>query len=214
MTLAFSPGTDFEDICDGLEAVTLERRDSTTEVSIANALQREVTYREVEISNGRYQLGDVLWRFPQVECPTRPVLGDKIKDGNSDRWTILDVRDSTLRMSWRCVTRNLTVVHHLNDTITIEKYDVSKGTAGAPERTFYVWRAGIPARIQPISATPGETAGAHKTDRRYEIYCAEDLDIDRRCRVKDQKGNTYRVQQVTGREDIAGLMTIGASLWL
>ena len=42
-----APGTDFVDVIDGLEAVTLNRRGSSSDVSVTSALQRNVSTAEL-----------------------------------------------------------------------------------------------------------------------------------------------------------------------
>lgn len=176
MALAFTPGTDFEDICDGLEAVTLNRRGSSSNDSVSHALQRAVSTAEVEASDGRYLSGDVRWHLPVAECANRPTPGDDIVDGASDRWKVLDVQEATLSRRWRCVCRNLSVTFGLNDTLRIEQAVYSKDTGGAATETPHVLRTGVRARIQPVAVDVETVAGAKRSEQTFEIYLGEDLE--------------------------------------
>ena len=89
MAVVFDPSTDFEDVTDGLEAVTLERR-GDSDTAITNALQRSINDREIAESNGKLVAGDVRWHIPVVEAVTKPRLGDVVKDANDDRYTVLE----------------------------------------------------------------------------------------------------------------------------
>jgi hypothetical protein len=212
MVLTFDPSTDFEDVADGLEAVTLDRRGKAN-TSITNALQRLITTTEAAVSDGKYTQGDTRWHFPVVECTVQPALGDVIEDGNGDRWTILDVSERTLSKRWACSTRNLAVVYGLNDTLVIEKATYAKGTAGAAEATYTVWRTGVQCRIQETSRDVEVTAGAKRAGRQYDVFLGEDVTIDHNHRLRDAKGNYYRVENITGAEEIGGLQTVSASEW-
>ena len=58
MTATFDPGSDFEDVVDHFETVTLRRPD-TPDTSITHALRRAVTVREAQASGGTYTTSDV-----------------------------------------------------------------------------------------------------------------------------------------------------------
>jgi hypothetical protein len=211
MSVGFTPGTDFETITDGLQAVTLDRRNAAN-TSVTNALQRAVGTSEAAASNGKYTAEDVRWHLPIAECATRPDPGDRILDGGGDYWTVLAVREATLSRRWACICRNVEVVNHLDTTLTIEKATWAKGTGGAMEASYSVWRV-VRGRIQPLTADIVDEQGAARTAIGYRIYIGEDLAITQDHRVKDPAGNYYRIDGYTRSEDIGGLQTIDASEW-
>ena len=76
------PRTDFFDVVDGLEAVTLLRTGSSNPCMIPHALRRAITVAEAAASDGRYTNTDVRWHLPAAECLASPRLGDLIADGS------------------------------------------------------------------------------------------------------------------------------------
>ena len=214
MSVGFDPSTDFETITDGLEAVTLNRRGSSSNVSVTSALQRAVSTSEVAGSDGQYTQGDVRWHLPGAEVPSTapPRIGDSIVDAAGDYWVILSQRLDTLTARWRCVTRNLAVQYGLDDTITIEVAAYTKGTGGAAEQGWSTWKT-TRARIQEIRSDNGEREGARQTARIYEIYIATDYAVNHTHRVKDSKGTYYAVTGSSGVGEVGELQTVDATEW-
>lgn len=211
MSVAFDPSTDFEEIVDGLEAVTLVRRDKAP-TSIAHALQRRIDAREAEQSNGLYTTRDVRWHLPNAETGDRPDLGDVIRDAAGARYTILDTAYSTLQARWRCIARNLEVFWRLTDSVTIEKATFAKGTGGAAEATWDRWKT-IRAAIKLISRTPDVEEEALRTILRWNIWIAEDRDITHEHRIIRADDTKYEIVNVTGPETIGELMRIEVMEW-
>jgi len=220
--VTFTVDSDFADVVDGLEVVLLSRRGTSTTDVISHALQRAVKLSEVGFTNrvsvggasdGNYTTQDVVWHLPVEELATRPRIGDVISDKNSERWTILAVAEQTLSGRWRCVTRNLALVYALDDTVVIEQAVYAKGTGGALEETFITWRAGVRARIQEVEATANTEDGARRTDKRYQVFVAEDYVVGHTHRIRDRKGNYYRVLSSTGVGTVGQLQVIEVETW-
>lgn len=211
--VGFDPTGDFAAVVDGLEAVTLNRRGSSEDVSVDSALQRAVRTSEVAASDGKYLAGDVRWHLALDEVPDRPTPGDLIVDGNGDRWTILTVREDTLTSRWLCVTRNLSVTFGLDDTIQIEIASWSKGTAGADEASWTTWRTGVRARIQPAASTAEVVEDAKKTEQAYTVFLGEDLDLTHAHRLVDSRGKVYRFLSSTAAEEIGQLQTVDVEVF-
>ncbi len=209
MPALFDPSTDFEDVVDGLEAVTLLRR-GTSSTAIANALRRNLNRAEVTASDGKYTMDDTRWHFPVIEAD-QPQAGDVLLDGDGNRHTLLEVREDTLSARWRCVTRDLAVFHGLNAVITIEKARQVKGTHGAYEATWSVWKAGVRARIQPMADTLAVMHDAKVTDQTVQIFVEDDPGIKANQRIKAPDGTHYMIQSYTGSERIGELATIAAT---
>ena len=207
----FDPSTDFEDVVDGLEAITLDRRGSTPNTDITHALQRAITNAEVEASNGLYRMGDVRWHIPDVEAGTAPRLGDVVVDASSDRYTIIDAQYATLEARWRLICRNLRMVFQLDDTITLLRAVYTKSTGGAAEPTWHVWRT-VDARIQPQTFDIGVENTAKRLVKGVDIFIAESLDIDTEHRVRGRDGTIYKIASYAGAERIGELSTISAEV--
>ena len=211
----FDPSTDFETVADGLEAVTLNRRGSSSNVAVAKALQRAVTTSEVAASDGQYTQGDVRWHLPvsdDLPIAEPPSIGDSIVDAAGDDWVIMAVQDATLSSRWRCVSRNVVVQYGLDDRITIEVAAFAKGTGGAAERTWSVYRQ-VRANIIETTADTEVREGASRTAKQYDIVLAVDTEIGHQHRIRDEKGKLYTVVGSTGQDDVELLQTIQATEW-
>lgn len=111
--------TDDHLMWDGLEAVDLLRQGAKTRgddgkltvtgntvTNIPNALRRQATQRDIDLSNGALQLGDLRWELATNEATGGvPKRGDKIKDGDDVLHKILIVDTATLKSRYRCFTR-------------------------------------------------------------------------------------------------------------
>ena len=210
MSVGFDPATDFEDVTDGLEAVTLDRRGSTPNTSIALALQRNITNREIAQSNGKYLAGDVRWHLPDALAGADPRAGDTLVDAASNRYTILEPWHDTLENRWKCVSRNVRVVHGLEDTIRIEQATYAKGTQGAAEPTWHTFRDGIRARIQPTVTDISVENVAKRAVREVTIFIGEDLPITQNHRVIARDSTIYKITGYTGAARIGELAEIAA----
>jgi len=139
-----------------------------------------------------------------------PRLGDVIVDSAGRRWTILNVRAATRDSRWRCITRDLAVVHRLDEAIRIERATYAPGPSGAEEPTWRLWKAGVRARIQPVA-----TEVRHQHERTVavtvcRIFVAEDPEADQHCRVRGPDGTVYRVMGFRKAERIDALGEIDA----
>lgn len=214
MSVGFDPSTDFEDITDGLEAVTLNRRGSSSNVSISGALQRAVSISEVAASDGQYTQGDVRWHLPvaDVALTAPPRIGDSIVDAAGDYWAILTVQLATLSNRWRCVSRNVAIQYGLDDTITIEVAAFAKGTGGATERTWTTYKT-VRANIIETTADTEVREGASRTAKQFEIVIVTDIAIGHQHRIKDEQGTLYTVVGSTGQDEVGALQTVQATEW-
>jgi hypothetical protein len=222
----FDPSTDFADVADGTEAVTLLRRGSIpgdAGTPIAHALRRAVNTSEMAALNssavrkqmttdGQCAANDVVWHLPLVELPAAPRLGDIILDAANRRWTILETKQAVFGSRWRCVARDLVVAHRLDDTVTVLQASYAKGTTGAAEATWRTWRTGIRARIQPAECTASVEAQSQETVQKYQIFLAENLEVGHAHRIVGPDGAVYRILSSLGVERIGELQIIQAEV--
>ena len=220
MSVGFDPSTDFQDITDGLETITLDRRGSSDNVTVTAALQRMISTRELRAtggsplsSDGKLQSGDVRWHLPNAQVTTMPRMGDWIEDVSGNRFQILMVDNSTLQNRWMCAARNLRVAYGLEDTITIERATYAKGDAGAFEDDYKIWKTGVRARIQEDVADMEVDAGAKRTTKEINILLEDDYDIRQSDRIKDRRGTFYRIAGTIQKADIGQPFVIGVVEW-
>jgi hypothetical protein len=217
----FNPSDDLTAVSDGLEAVTLLRRGSTPGspgTVIAHALRRALSASEAAIvtrgdihknvpSDGRHTLAAVVWHLPVAELAAAPQLGDVILDGQSQRWTILAVKHTTLGARWRCETKNVAIAFGLDDTISVLK--TADGPYGPIWRT---WKTGVRARIQPIQTKISSTDETPTTTTQYRIFVEENLELDHTCCIRGPDGTLYTITATIGAERIGELQVIEAQI--
>ena len=227
MSANFDPSSDLADVADGTETVTLYRRGTTPGspgTTLVGALRQAVRTREARSRNrgntwkeiasgGQYTAGDVLWHLPQGQLAESPRLGDLIVDADARRWTILETIDSALQTRWRCIARNLAIAHGLDDTVTILRATYAKGTGGAAEPTWGVWKTGVRARIQPAEARVTTRHLARRTDSRFQILLEEDVPLDHTHRIQGPDGVLYRINSSNNTGRIGELQTVDATRW-
>jgi len=196
MALEFDPSDDLAGVVDGLAAVTVTRPGSSAATEVTHALRRVVRTREAEQSEGRYTAGDVAWHLPASELSTAPRPGDVIVEADGQRWTVLDVDETTLDSRWRCVARNLAVVHGLDEYVDIEKATYAKGDGGADQPTWHTWKTGLRAKIQAARVEVKEEHERRVTVAGFTVFLVDDVTVDHTHRIKGPDGTLYRV---TGR---------------
>ena len=220
----FNPASDLPTIADGLETVTLRRRDEppgSPGTRIDGALRLAVVRREPIVGNryevrrrvdtfGRFTAGDVVWRLPAGQGAPAPQLGDVLVDAAGRRWTILEIAHSALSTCRRCTARDLVLAYALDDSIAVLQAVYEKGHGGAAEPTWVAWRTGVRASIQPIRDWPTVEHGARRAARRVRILLAENLALDARHRIRGPDGALYRIVAVAGCRRLGEPQTIEA----
>lgn len=222
----WDPGSDFVDVMDGTEPVTLLRRGSDpggSGTAIAHALRCAVTTGEMlaynrsgtrkqVASDGQCASSDAAWHLPVNELAVAPRLGDVILDGDGRRWTILVVKRATLATRWRCIARDIVLAYGLNDTVTVLKAVYAKSACGAAEATWQTWITGIRARIQPAGTTLEIADHAMQAGRQVQMLVAEDLAIDQTHRILGPDGTVYRITAALGEQRIGELQILQAEI--
>jgi hypothetical protein len=189
----FDPTNDFAETTDGLTPVTVTRPGGSTSNEVTHALRRPIRTREAERSGGRYTASDVTWHLPASELSFAPRPGDVIVDAEGQRWTVLDVTQTTLGARWRCVSRNLAIVHGLDEYVDVEKATYAKGVGGADEPTWHTWKTGLRAKIQPARILVRHGHQRRVTAAGFKVFLLEDVALDHTCRIKGSDGTRYRV---------------------
>ncbi len=209
MSGLFDVQTDFATVADGLEAVTLVRREGRS-TPLAGALRRAVTSREAAASDGKYTAADVRWHLAANELDAPPQLGDQIVDGEGESWTILHTRLATVSSRFECVARNLTIAAGLDTLITIRRERITKGPSGAAERSWEDYRSGVRAKIQEQAATRSEQHDRQSGIVTARIYVAEQIEVDNGFQIVARDGTTYEVTGFESPDEIGKLFVINA----
>ncbi len=120
MSLVIDHTLDYLFLCN-IQEVTLTDRGTVTrakdgtvtetgndDVTIENALKRFVTIQEIEDSGGLLKRGDVRWWLPIDQVGSAQLRnGDRILDGDTVTWTIMDAEEKVFRSWWRCICRKV-----------------------------------------------------------------------------------------------------------
>jgi hypothetical protein len=217
MTINFTPNNDFAAVADGLEPVTLLRRETPNGPgeAILHALRRTIDAAEVVGKNrktiesdGRYTAADANWSLPAAELTRAPRLGDAILDAAGRRWTILEVRLVALSARWRCRTRELSIANGLEDDVAILQAEISTNESGEVETVWIVLHEHIRARIQPLKTKITLENSIPTSVRRCRIILAESFDLDHTHRLRGSDGALYRPVTVAGFPQLGELQTI------
>jgi hypothetical protein len=217
----FDPRDDFTAVADGLESVTLLRRgsDPAAGTVIAHALRRAMTATEAPIfagndvhktvpGGGRHTAANVVWHLPTAELADAPRLGDLLVDAAGRRWTILEVKRSTLGTRWCCSSREVAIAFGLDDTISVLKAVGPPAGSDPAEPVWRTWRTGIRARIQPIDMQIVRDPAASSTTARYRIFVEENLELDHTCSIRGPDGVLYTITSAIGAERIGEMQVI------
>jgi hypothetical protein len=207
----FDPSDDFAAVADGLAPVTVTRPGTSARTEVAHALRQTVRTGQPEPSaqsRERPPAADLVWHLPAAELPQAPRPGDVILDAQGARWTILEVRQTMLGDRWRCPARNLALYHGLDAYVDIEEVTYAKGSGGADEPTWHVWKAGLRAKIRPQSAAVGQEQGRQRAEARFTVFLAEDLELDYTHRIRAADGAIYAIVGWRKADRIDALMEI------
>jgi hypothetical protein len=134
-----------------------------------------------------------------------------VVDADGQRWTVLEVQRAALQTCWQCMTRNLAIAYGLDDTVTILKAVYAKGTGGAAEATWQVWKTGIRARIQPAALDVGTRHQARHTAARFQIFLEEDVPLNHNHRIRGPDATIYRIHGTNASQRIGELQQVDAT---
>lgn len=189
--------TDFAQVVDGLEEVTLLRRDSNATVSVLAARRQQSRTREAEASSGTVVEANSEWHLALVEGAA-PQIGDVVLDGAEHRWTILEVEELPLLGRWKCTTRELRIAYGCGERVEIERAVWSDGET--PEIVGYTYVAtALPVRIQPLEVSVDDEQTGQAT---FRIILGESLVLEPHDRFVAGDGTIYVLQTYQQAERI------------
>jgi hypothetical protein len=199
---------DFAAVIDGLTPVTVLRPGTAARIEVTHALRQAVRARQSDQTPPADDAADVVWHLPAAELSEAPRPGDVILDAGAVRWTILDVRQTMLGARWRCVARDLALEHGLDAYVDVEKVTYVKGSGGADEPSWQIWKTGLRAKIQAHSAVVGQKQERQLTAARFTVLLADDLPIDHTHRIKAADGTIYTITGCRKAERVDALLEI------
>jgi len=173
---------------------------------VQHCAARSITAREAAESFGRYQLEDQIFTFPDSEAS--PELGGSIIDDEGETWVILDANHERIMALWKVTARNLAITGNLNETITVQQRQVTKGSEGAVEWTWATLYSNVRARIQEDSSERSEQFGRQSATINANCFLQNKLLLDNSHRLVRSDNTTYEVIGYENPDQIGALTTI------
>ena len=196
MSVELDPSSEFAQWADGLENVTLRRRDSGETVAITVALRRDVVAQEAEPSGGAALQTDAVWhlQLPAGESP--PELGDIVIDARDYHWTIQQTEELPLLGRWKCAARELRVAFGCVDHVDVQRA-VWDDLGSGPEIVgwSYVYTA-LPVKIQPEETLVSDTSITPTSTLRFHIILGEAFPLQSDDRFVAADGAIYRLEAI------------------
>jgi head-tail adaptor len=191
-------------VVDGLEPVRLRRPGVAEERLIQRAKRRAVAVGEAAPSGGQFTAGDVHWHLHRDELPAPPPLGARLVDRGGRAWTILAVDQMAHDHRWRCHCRCWQLAAGLDAHVTLQVATWTKDAAGAALAQWSDWRAGLAARIQPISARAARVDSRQTTQATHTIVIdlEEPLEDLANYRALGPDGRVYELVSLEDAERI------------
>ena len=196
MSTELDASDDFAPWVDGLETVTLRRRDSGETVAIAAAVRRHAVTREAQPSGGAARQTDAVWHLQLPTGESAPQLGDVVIDSRDLRWTIQQTEELTLLNRWKCSARELRVAFGCDDRVDVQRAvwdDLGEGPV-IVDWTF-VYTA-LPVRIQPEETVVSDASSSPTSTVRFQIILGEAYPLEPDDRFVAADGAIYRLESI------------------
>ncbi len=193
---------DFQLLDDDLEAVTLRRRDSTSELFVEIAKRQQATTQAAEPGEGSVVQADVVWHLQLPHDEQMPQVGDVLIDQQKSRWTILQSQSLFALGRCKCATRELRLAfgcHQLVDVIRPVWDDLGSGPE-VVDWTEVCNALPVSIRLDEMIADSSTTPPTKLLI--YEFVLSELAPLEPDDRLIDERGNTYRLQSLTQAERI------------
>jgi hypothetical protein len=191
---------DFADVVDGLETVTLRRRESNTVVAVTAARRLAAVSREAEVSAGAVVRSDVEWHLVLGD-DTAPQVGDIVIDAQGNHWTILVAEQLPHLQRWKCAARELRIVYGCGERVDIERPVWSEGESPEIVGWTYVVTA-LPVRIQPVEVGVGDDGSGEAV---FHIIMGESIAVEPHDRFVAGDGTVYALHSFEQAERIDAL---------
>jgi hypothetical protein len=203
---------DFDAIIDTAEAATLKRRGSAATIALPKAWRYSSLAQAAEAGIAGVSRTDVVWQFTWADGVDLPRIGDAILDAANECWTILSVEVRGAKSRLRCVTRNLHVLHQLDDRIELQAAVWEDSGSGPEIVGWTTLRTAVSARIQPDQVTIDHTTDSPTSTSKYRILLADDTPLDHNHRLVGPDGAVYQIMEYSQAELIDALPTATVKL--
>jgi len=209
MTITPDLSTDFEDVADGLEAVTMTDLDGT-ETAVATALRRHQRRSTGGEGAGSESIRDAcVWHLPQSLVATIPDIGGTITDTDSLVWEIEAVSRQVFGHRWRCeCSRTAIQDDALNTRVQIMQAKFSQGRHGEPVIEWKHWRANIRAAISEAELTAAQANDMRYATASHTIALDLDEELTTEHKIVGGDGTEYHILGVSGTGELGKPQTV------
>ena len=170
MSLASIVGSDFVDVVDGLESVTIAGFDPGFGADVSNTLLglvRPIKLSEGVESNGYYTADDAVIHW--TGAPLLPYLGWTVSTALSE-YTIIGSSIETGVTRVRVVGRALLISLLASEIINIDRATFTKDATGSPKETWHRYGSGITAHLKLDGGTSETDKQRTREKRTGTIY--------------------------------------------
>lgn len=202
MSISFDPSRDLIDGVDGLEPVTLRRRESGVSITLSAAWRRDVVMTEAEPSGGVAQQADATWYLQLPAEAASPQPGDVVIDANHSHWTVFAVENQSIFGRHKCSTRELRVSFGCDDYVDVQRAqwnDLGEGPVIVGWTDVYT---AMPVRIQPDKTEVSDTSNAPTSTDRFTIILGEPFPLESDDRFVGTDGAVYRLESLEQQQRI------------
>ena len=194
MSLQLNPSDELSRWADGLEDVTLRRRDSGETLAISTALRRDTIAQEVEPSGSAARQTDAVWHLQPLAGESPPEIGDVIVDVADQHWTIQQIEELQLLGRWKCLARELRVASGCADRVDVQRAVWDDLGNGLEIVDWYHLYTALPVRIQPDETVVSDTSSAPTSTVRFQIILGEQFPLQADDRFVATDGAIYRLE--------------------
>ena len=202
MSIEFDASQDFSASLDGLESVTLRRRESGEVLQISSAWRRNARTRESESSDGTVVQSDVEWSVQLPDGAAHPELGDMIVSADKASWTILNLEQQVALGRWTCSTRELRIAFGCDDVVDVQRAEWDDLGGGLEIVGWTDLFTAMPVRIQPTNIEVSDTSLTPGSTERFTIVLGEPFPLEAYDRFVGPDGAIYRLESIEQTERI------------
>lgn len=203
MNLDFS--SHFANVVDNQLPITLKLRGGVKAFDVEHAHKQGISHKEIKASAGSYTSRDVVWYLQSDDMTQAGAVGAKITY-QSQIYKVLEAAYEAVDGVWRCVTRALPT---MTTKVCVQHCSYTKEASGAQVPAWVDLYAEVSAHVEEISRSSERFASQGYTERTFDVYLAEDFDLDKTHRIVDAEGTVYKFVTYAG-ETLSELSTFTA----
>ena len=187
---------DFLQVVDGLETVTLRRRDTAEKLAVEAASRSAVDKQEAQSSDGAVVQSDAVWHVQLPSEVSAVELGDVLVDDQDCHWTVLRVSRRSRLGCFRCETRELRIAFGCTNRIDVDR-PVWGDVGNGPEIVSWTQVClSLPVHLQMDEMLLDTSTTPPTKQLFYRVTLGEAVAVEPGDRLIAEDGTFYRVQSL------------------